>query len=396
MTSSTIESLNVRADRLGALPPYLFIEIDRKRRAKIAAGADVINLGVGDPDRPTPEFIIDEMAKAIRDPANHPYPFDAGKPEFRQAAAEFMRERFGVTVDPQKHILTTIGSKEGIAHLPIGVVNPGDVVLGGDIAYPVYRSSAIFAGATYHEMPLTAANNWLPDLDAIDAPTARKARLLWLNYPGNPTAAVAPLEYFTKTVNFCAEHDIILASDNAYSEIYFDAPPPSIWQTADIDAFPGIEFHSLSKTFNMTGWRIAFAVGNAEVINALAAVKGNSDSGQFNAIQQAGAVALNNRDHPDVRNIVETYRQRRDVLCAGLKRAGINVTPPSASFFVWAPCPSGYDSMKFCARCLDEADIVLVPGAGFGQSGKNYFRAALTVESDRLEQAVDRLQKIDW
>lgn len=388
----------IRSQRLLDLPPYLFIEIDRKRRAKIAAGADVINLGVGDPDRPTPPFIIDAMAEAIRDPRNHPYPFDAGHPDFRQAAARFLKRRFGLTVDPAGHILTCIGSKDGIAHLPLAVVNPGDAVLGADIGYPVYRSGAIFAGAEYVEMPLTEQRRWLPDLDAIEPAALERARLMWVNHPGNPTAAVADLDFYASAARLCAEHDIILASDNAYSEVFFEKQPPSMWQVPglNIDEFHGIEFHSLSKTFNMTGWRIAFAVGHPEVVAALGAVKGNCDSGQFNAIQQAGAVALDHSEHPDVAAMRETYRQRRDVLCEGLRSIGVNVRPPSASFFVWAPCPKGYDSFAFCTRCLEEANVVFVPGGGFAPSANHYFRAALTVEVDRIAEVIRRLKALKW
>ncbi len=388
----------IRSQRLLDLPPYLFIEIDRKRRAKIAAGADVINLGVGDPDRPTPSFIIDAMAEAIRDPRNHPYPFDAGHPDFRKAAARFLKRRFGIDVDPAAHILTCIGSKDGIAHLPLAVLNPGDVVLGGDIAYPVYRSGAIFAGAEYVEMPLIPERGWKPDLSAVDVESRQRARLMWINHPGNPTAAVAGLDFYAQAARFCGENEIILASDNAYSEVFFEKKPPSLWQVPglSLDTFPGIEFHSLSKTFNMTGWRIAFAVGHPEVIAALGAVKGNCDSGQFNAIQQAGAVALDHSEHPEVVAMRETYRRRRDVLCGGLRKIGVEVTPPTASFFVWAPCPNGYDSFAFCSRCLEEANVVFVPGGGFSPSAMNYFRAALTVEVERIEEVIDRLTRMKW
>lgn len=398
MPTSATETRPIRSQRLLDLPPYLFIEIDRKRRAKIASGADVINLGVGDPDRPTPSFIIDAMAEAIRDPRNHPYPFDAGHPDFRKAAARFLKRRFNIDADPAKHILTCIGSKDGIAHLPLAVLNPGDAVLGADIGYPVYRSGAIFAGAEYLEMPLKAENGWIPDLEAIDRQSLERARLMWVNHPGNPTAAVADLDFYQRAADLCGRHDIILASDNAYSEVFFEEQPPSMWQAngVSLDDFPGIEFHSLSKTFNMTGWRIAFAVGHPEVIAALGAVKGNCDSGQFNAIQQAGAVALDNSEHPDVVAMRETYRQRRDVLCDGLRTIGVNVTPPTASFFVWAQCPTGYDSFAFCGRCLEEANVVFVPGGGFGASARNWFRAALTVEVDRIAEVIDRLGGLKW
>jgi len=388
----------IRSDRLQALPPYLFIELDRKRRAKLEAGADVVNLGIGDPDRPTPDFIIDAMAEAIRNPEYHQYPLDAGLKEFRQAAVEFMDRRFSVTPDPYKNITTCIGSKDGVAHLPLAVVNPGDVVLSGSLAYPVYRSGTIFAGGEVWEMDLNEDNNWIPNLEAIPSEVARRAKLMWINYPNNPTAAVAPLSFYEDAVAFCREFDIILASDNAYSEVYFDEHPPSMWQAAnaDLNDFHGIEFHSLSKTFNMTGWRIGFAVGHPEVVSALASLKGNCDSGVFNAIQAAGAAALTHPDHVSVRAMIDVYRERRDLLCAGLEEIGCTAPPPTASFFVWAKCPDGYDSHTFCNRCLDEADVVFVPGGGFSESGRYYFRAALTIEVDRLRTVIERLKAIDW
>lgn len=384
-----------KSDRLKALPPYLFIEIDRKKRAKMASGADVINLGVGDPDRPTPTFIIDAMAKAIYDPRNHRYPFDEGVPAFRESAAAFMHKRFGVQLDVASQVLTTIGSKDGIAHLPLAIVNPDDIVLVPAPGYPVYRSGAIFAGGRPFTMELREENGYLPDLGAIPTDVARQAKLIWVNYPNNPTAASAPRSFYEKLVEFATKYDIIIASDLAYAETYFDKPPVSILE------IPGameraIEFHSLSKTFNMTGWRIGFAAGNATVVGALAQVKGNSDSGQFNAIQWAGKAALDNVDHPDVRGMTDIYRQRRDALCDGLTAIGIKTPKPDASFFVWGKCPAGYSSMDFVGRVLDEAAVVMVPGGGFAPHCDGYFRAALTVEVDRINQAVERIGKIKW
>lgn len=383
-----------KSNRLQALPPYLFIEIDKKKRAKIASGADVINLGVGDPDRPTPKFIIDRMAKAIYDPSTHRYPFDEGVPAFRESARAFVENRFGVKLDASQ-VITTIGSKDGIAHLPLAVVNPDDIVLVPTPGYPVYHSGAIFAGGRPYKMVLREENGFLPDLDAIPSDVASQAKLMWINYPNNPTAAIAPLSFYERVVEFAAEHDILIASDLAYSETYFDEPPHSILQV------PGameraVEFHSLSKTFNMTGWRIGFAAGNPAVIAALAQVKGNCDSGQFNAIQWAGKEALDHYDHPDVRAMTQTYRERRDLLCDGLSAIGIHTPRPAASFFVWGNCPAGYSSMDFVSRVLDEAAVVLVPGGGFGPDTDRYFRAALTVEVDRLQQAVERISKINW
>lgn len=384
-----------KTDRLQALPPYLFIEIAKKKQAKIDAGADLINFGIGDPDRPTPKFIIDRMAEAIYDPANHRYPFDEGVPEFRNAAARFLKTRFGIDVDADKNVLTTIGSKDGISHLPLAVVNPDDIVLRPEPGYPVYHSGTLFAGGRPWAMDLREENGFLPDLDAIPTDVADQAKLIWVNYPNNPTAAVAPLSFYEKLVEFAKKHDLVIASDLAYSETYFDQPPHSVLEV------PGamertIEFHSLSKTFNMTGWRCGFAVGNEDLIAALGQVKGNCDSGQFNAVQQAGVTALDNYDHPDVKAQTETYRQRRDALCDGLASAGIEMPRPAASFFCWGKCPAGYGSMQFAERVLEEADVLFIPGKPFADHCDGYFRAALTVEVDRINEAVERISKIKW
>lgn len=384
-----------KSKRLQALPPYLFIEIDKKKRAKLEAGADVINLGVGDPDQPTPRFIIDRMAEAIYDPANHRYPFDEGVPQFRRSAAAFMHQRFGLDLDPEAEVLTTIGSKDGIAHLPLAVVNPDDVVLAPVPGYPVYNSGALFAGGRPWKMELTEANGWLPDLDAIPHDVADQAKLIWVNYPNNPTAAVAPRSFYQRLVDFAERHDLYIASDVAYAETYFDEPPHSVLEV-DGARDRAIEFHSLSKTFNMTGWRIGFAAGNADLIAALAQVKGNCDSGQFNAVQWAGKEALDHVDRPEVTGMRSLYRERRDALCDGLASIGIEMPKPQASFFCWGKCPGGMSSMDFAARALEEADVLVIPGKGFADHCDGYFRAALTVEVDRLNEAVERLGRIDW
>jgi len=381
--------------RLQALPPYLFTEIDRKRREAIAAGKDVINLGVGDPDRPTPEFIRERMATALDDPRNHRYPFDEGVPEFREQAASFMQARFGVEVDWERELITLIGSKEGLGHLPLAVVNPGDTVLVPQPAYPVYAAASIFAGGVPHHLPLTEANGWLPDLGAIPAEVAQKASLMFLNYPNNPTGACASAAFFSRAVEFARANDLIIAHDAAYTELYFEQRPGSILEV------PGakdvcIELHSLSKTFNMTGWRIAWAVGCADVIAALAKVKSNMDSGQFNAIQEAGQEALSRLDHVEIKATLDIYRERRDVLVDGLNEIGLAVSRPEATFYVWARCPEGYTSMDLATRALEEASVVLIPGVGFGAPGEGYVRAALTVEADRMAEATRRLAAIDW
>ncbi len=384
-----------KSDRLKALPPYLFVEIARAKREAIAAGRDVVDFGVGDPDQPTFDFIVEAMRKAVGDPANHCYPFDEGVPQFRSAAGEFMKTRYGVELDPTSEIITSIGSKEAIAHLPLAVVNPGEVVLVPRPGYPVYNSASVFAGAEPHYLNLTAEGGWMPDLDAIDADVVKRAKLIYINYPNNPTAVVADLAWFEGLVAWAKENDIIIASDSSYSEVYFDDAPPSVLQV------PGamdvaVELHSLSKTFNMTGWRLGWVAGNAEIVEALAAVKGNCDSGQFNAIQWAGIAALEGYGRDEVIAQRQLYQQRRDALCDGLASVGLDVPRPSATFYVWGKCPDGVDSMTFAKRCLAEADVVLIPGLGFGATGEGYFRAALTVETDRIAQAVERLGKLKW
>ena len=383
------------ADRLKQLPPYLFVEIDKKKRALIDAGHDVINLGIGDPDLPTPKFIIDKMSEAIYDPANHQYPLQWGVPQFRQQAADWFKLRFGATFDPNTEILTTIGSKEAIGHMPLAVVNPGEIVLVPEPGYPVYQSASLFAGADVFHMPLLEKNDYLPDLDAIPDDVRQKAKLMFINYPNNPTAAIATEEFFERVVKFGIENDIIIAHDAAYTEIYFDHKPLSIFcieQAREI----AIEFHSLSKTFNMTGWRIGFAVGNADAIAALAKVKENVDSGQFNAIQWAGIEALAHADRPEVKALLDIYRERRDTLVEGLRSIGLDVPKPKATFYVWGKCPEGYDSMSFCSKVLEEAHVVLIPGIGFGKSGDGYFRIAITVDTNRLKEATERIGKLKF
>ncbi|MCG3177925.1 MAG: LL-diaminopimelate aminotransferase [Phycisphaerae bacterium] len=384
-----------KAQRLTALPPYLFVEIDKAKRAAIAAGRDVINLGVGDPDQPTPGFIIERMHSAISNPKNHRYPFDEGVPEFRQQAAMFMKRRFGVEVDANREVITLIGSKEGIAKMPLAVVNPGDVVLVPEPGYPVYNAASIFAGGQVHFMPLKRENGWLPDLEAIPPDVAARASLMILNYPNNPTAAVAPIAFYERAIAFARKYGITILQDAAYSEVYFNAPPPSILQVAGARDCC-VEMYSLSKTYNMTGWRLAFAVGAAPVIAALAQVKSNMDSGQFNAIQEAGALALAQPDRMEVRAMLDLYRERRNVLCGGLKELGWEVDPPQATFYVWFRGPKGVKSMDAAKAILQQADVVLIPGIGFGPDGEGYLRAALTVDAQRIVQAVERLKKVKF
>ena len=382
------------ADRVKKLPPYLFAEIDKKKKAAIAAGRDVINLGIGDPDTPTPDFIIDELAARARDPENHRYALDDGLPELRRAIARWYDRRFGVTLDPDGEIYPTLGSKEGIAHFPLAVLNPGDVALIPDPLYPPYRSGAVFAGAEPVYMPLLAENGFLPDFDALPDDAVARARLMWLCYPNNPTAVMGTLDFFSKAVGFAKEHHLMLAQDAAYSEIYYEEPSPSILQVEGARDV-AIEFQSCSKSFNMTGWRVGWVAGNRELVGALGKMKTNLDSGIFQALQFAAVKALDEGDEFTA-GLRRMYRERRDVLCERLAGIGWKIEPPKAAFYVWIPTPGGMSSIDCAARLLDEADIVMTPGLGFGEAGEGYVRAALTVGVERINEAVDRIAKVKF
>lgn len=379
------------SDRLNKLPPYLFVEIDRAKTKARQAGKDIIDLGIGDPDQPPPKFIIDALCQAAQDPGMHRYALDAGQPEFRRAIADWYKTRFGVELEPDTEVLPLIGSKEGIAHMPLAFVNPGDAVLVPEPCYPPYKGGSIFAGADIEIMPLLEQNAFLPDISKVKK--AKKAKLMFVNYPNNPTSAVAGLNFFNKVVEFARRNNIIVVHDAAYSEINFDGYRPDSFLAAQGAKEVAIEFHSLSKTFNMTGWRAGFACGNAKVIAGLAKVKSNIDSGIFNAIQRAGTTALNTRsDH--IEKINRMYQERCDALVDGLNSIGWKIARPRATFYVWARVPKGNDSMAFAARLLQEADIVATPGAGFGAAGEGFIRMALTVPVDRLKEAVARIGKI--
>ncbi len=382
----------VKAERLQKLPPYLFAEIDKKKKAAIAAGRDVINLGVGDPDRPTPAPIIKSLQHHVENPAFHQYALDQGAPELRQSIAAFCKKRYGLELDPNSEILPLIGSKEGIAHFPLAVLNPGDISLVPDPCYPVYRSSSMFAGADVYTMPLEPSLGFRPDLDAIPADVFTRARLMFLNYPNNPTGGVADLPFFQKVVDLAVANNLIIAQDAAYNEMYFESAAPSLLQ------IPGakdvaIEFHSLSKTFNMTGWRVGFAIGGAPLIAALSQVKANTDSGIFTAIQFAGKTALDEYDTLTT-PLRAMYKERRDAFVGALRNLGWDVPTPQATFYIWIPCPAGYTSSELCAKLLDEADVVTTPGLGFGRTADGYIRATLTVETPRLLEAVARIGKL--
>ncbi len=386
---------NIRANRLSKLPPYLFVAIDRMKRAAIEEGRDVIEFGIGDPDLPTHDFIINRMSDAIRDPRNHRYSPSIGCVEFREAAARYLSDRFGVSVDPQTEVVSLLGSKEGVGHLPTAIVNPGDVVLVPSPGYPVYTSGTIFANGEVYTVPLRSEDGWLPRLDEIPVDVLKRARLLFLNYPNNPTAACATLEFFERAVAFGRKHDILVAHDAAYADIFFGDPPPSILQI-DGAKETCIEFHSLSKTFNMTGWRVAFAAGHAETLAALAAVKSNLDSGIFRAVQMTAIEALTRFNGPEVKDQIGIYRRRLDVLLAGLRAAGWEAESPDATFFAWVRCPEGYDAMQVAEKMLAVADVVVVPGSGFGPTANQFVRFALTVDEARTQEAVERIAKISW
>ncbi len=380
------------AQRLQNLPPYLFAELDEAKAREVAKGKRIIDLGVGDPDTPTPRPIIERLKKAAEDPKNHQYPSYDGMLSFREAVARWYRRRFGVELNPQGEVLTLIGSKEGIGHLPLAFVNPGEVVIVSDPGYPVYSGSTIMAEGEPYSLTLREEDGYLPNLDGIPGDVLKKAKLLFLNYPNNPTAAVAPLEFFEEAVAFAREHGVILCHDAAYSEIYYEEPPHSIMEVEGARDV-AIEFHSLSKTFNMTGWRIGMAVGNPSLIAGLKKIKTNVDSGACQFIQEAGIEALDTE--PGLEELRNMYRRRRDVFVEGLKRAGFRVDAPKAAFYVWFPVPEdGGTSMEFATKALTEAGVLLTPGVGFGRGGEGYVRATLTVEEGVLEEAAERLSKL--
>ena len=379
-----------KAERLKQLPPYLFVEIDKAKRKLQAAGKDVIDLGVGDPDLPTPPHIIARLKAAVDDPANHRYSFTEGVPQLREAIARWYQQRFSVTLDPSTEVLPVLGSKEGIAHFPLAVANPGDAVLVPDPCYPPYRSGTIFAGADIVSMPLLEENNFFPDLGAISQKAARRAKLMFLNYPNNPTAAVATAEQFTEAIAMAKEFGFAIAHDAAYSEMSFDGKSPvSFLQLPDAKSV-GVEFHSLSKTYNMTGWRIGWACGNAKLIAALGQLKTNLDSGIFQPIQFAGIEALTGDQGPR-QQAVATYQQRRDLMVEGLAKAGWTIPKPSATFYLWSRVPTQESSIAFATRVLEQTHVVITPGVGFGPSGEGYVRLSLTLPTERIEEAVARL-----
>ncbi len=381
-----------KAERIQKLPPYLFAEIDRLKREVAGRGIDLINLGIGDPDTPTPAHIVARLREAAGEPQNHRYPDYEGLLTFRQAAAAWMERGYGVRLDPATEIVSLIGSKEGIANMAVAFVDPGDVVLVPDPGYPVYHIGTQFNGGVTYRLPLRRENGFLPDLGAVPDEVAKRAKLLWLNYPNNPTAAVASRAFLSDAIRFAERHGIILCHDAAYAEVYFGERPPSVLE------LPGgrdvaIEFHSLSKTFNMTGWRVGFAAGHPELIAGLGKVKTNVDSGVFQAVQEAAIAALQS-EPAIVDRLRAMYRERRDVLVGGLGEIGLPCDPPAGTFYVWCPVPRGQTASALAMRCLTEAGVVVTPGNGFGESGEGYIRLTLCSPSERLREAVDRLRSL--
>ncbi len=381
------------ADRVKDLPPYLFATIDKMKEKALAGGIDLIDLSIGDPDKPTPKHIVERMRKAVKNPAHHQYPSYLGMLSFRRAAADWFNKRFNVSLNPKTEVLSLIGSKEGIGHMPLAFVNPGEYVLVPSPGYPVYPVATMFAGGEIHEMPLIEENNYLPDLDAIPGPVLEKARLMFINYPNNPTAASADKSFYNRLIKFAADNNIIICHDAAYSEIYYDNERPLSFLQIPGAKKVGIEFHSLSKTYNMAGWRIGFAVGNKEAIAGLGKIKTNLDSGIFQAIQEAGIEALNTDDEV-LAKIRDMYQGRRDALYEGLKKLGLDVNKPKATFYLWAKCPEGLSSMDFTSHLLNKAGILTTPGNGFGAPGEGYIRFALTVPVKRIKEALKRMGEV--
>jgi LL-diaminopimelate aminotransferase len=381
------------AARIDRLPPYLFAEIDRKVAEAVGKGADIISFGVGDPDLPTPDHVVEALRDAALDPATHRYPSYVGMPELRSAIAGFYERRFKVSLDPDNAIQPLVGIKEGIFHLPVAFVDPGQVALIPDPAYPVYETGTLLAGGVPHLVPLRVENDFLPDLDSIPNDVLERASVLWLNFPGNPSAATVERPFFEEAVDFCTRHDLLLAHDAAYAEITYDGyVAPSVLEVEGAEEC-AVEFYSLSKTYNMTGWRIGWVAGSPVAIEAIKRLKTNIDSGIFDAVQRAAIAALEGpQDH--LRNTVERYRARRDLLCEGLASMGIEVSPPRGSIYLWVRVPKGHSSESFSTFLLEEAAIVVAPGNGYGPSGEGFVRFSLTVPDERLAEGVERLRRV--
>ena len=380
------------AKRIENLPPYLFVGISRKIAEKRAQGEDVISFAIGDPDIPTPRSIIERLCQAAQDPANHRYPESDGLPQLRQAISSWYERRFGLSFDPDKEVLPLIGAKEGIGHIALCFIDPGDLALVTDPGYPVYSIGTMFAGGDCHFLPLIEEKDFLPDFDQVPGEVAQKAKLLWINYPNNPTAAVADLDFFERVVAFAKRYDLVVCHDAPYTEVAFDGyRPPSFLQAPGAKDV-GVEFHSLSKSYNMTGWRIGMVVGNEGIVDALMRVKSNLDSGIPQAIQHAAIEALlGDQDCIAEHNAI--YQRRRDLVVKTLAKIGLRTKPPRASLYVWARIPEGYTSLDFCTKLLDETSVVVTPGSGYGKNGEGYVRLSLTTPDDRLEEGLSRMER---
>ncbi len=382
------------ANRLDRVPPYLFVEISRKIASKKSQGIDVISFGIGDPDLATPDRVIEELRDTALDAANHRYPETDGLPEFRKAVADWYMKRFGVTLKEDREILPLIGAKEGIGHASLCFINPGDIALIPDPGYPVYSVGTWFAGGECYWMPLTEENGWLPDLESIPSEVCEKAKVIWLNYPNNPTGAVVDAGYLGEVVQFAKQYDVAVMHDASYTEVAFDGYRPISFLEIPGAFDVGIEFHSLSKSYNMTGWRVGTAAGNSDMIEALMVVKSNLDSGIPNAVQYMGIEALKSSDEDiQERNLI--YQGRRDKVIEALSNMGLQVDPPRASLYVWARIPSGYTSAEFAELLLEERDVVVTAGNGYGPSGEGYIRLSLTISEDDLTEGLRRLEGWD-
>jgi LL-diaminopimelate aminotransferase len=379
------------AKRIENLPPYLFAEIDRKKEAKLAEGVDVISLGIGDPDMPTPQRVIDAMAKAITNPSNHQYPSYFGSKPYREACAEWANRRFGVELDPATEVLALIGSKEGIAHLFPAFVDVDEYTLVPGVGYPVYHTGGILVGGKTHWMPMNEENDWLADFESTPADVLASAKMMFLSYPNNPSSAIAPVEYFDRAIAFAKEHDILLVHDNAYSEIGFDGYQPSALLERPGAKDVAIELFSCSKAYNMTGWRIAFAAGNAEAIKALGTVKSNIDSGAFTAVQDAAIEALLG-PQDDVAEMSALYQRRRDLVMDALGSIGLSARTPKGTIYVWARIPEGYSSAEYAGLVLDKAGVIVAPGNAYGPDGEGYIRISLATPDHRLVEALERIK----
>lgn len=378
------------SERMDRVPPYLFVQISRKIAEKKAQGIEVISFGIGDPDIPTPDYVIGALGEASHDAPNHRYPESEGLPEFREGVADWYLRRFGVKLDSEKEVISLIGAKEGIGHVAFCFLDAGDVALVPDPGYPVYAMGTLFAGGESYMLPLTHENDWLPDLDSIPDDVAGKAKLLWLNYPNNPTGAIADLDYFCKAIEFAHKHDIAVMHDACYTEVAYDGYRPPSFLEAEGAMDVGIEFHSLSKSYNMTGWRIGMAVGNAGMIDALLTIKSNLDSGVPQAVQHMAIEAMKRPlESVDERNAV--YQNRRDRIVPVLKDMGMKVESPRAGLYIWAGVPEGYTSAEFAEKLLEDTDVLMIPGGNYGAAGEGYVRLSITLQDELIDKALDRV-----